>query len=582
MKSTVVDNNPGGATHRLSLIPPASSPPRSIGSQLLSEHFETLADTPNSVSKLRDLVLQLAVRGRLVPQSTKDESGAQLLKRVLEQKHRLNREGVIKKTPSLDAITSEDCPFVIPDNWAWAHLNDFGDWGSGSTPNRGNHEFYDGTIPWLKSGELNDGTVSESEEKVTDLALQKCSLRLNKPGDVLLAMYGATVGKVAILGAEATTNQAVCACTCFSGVFNRYLFFLLKAYKQQFISESAGAAQPNFSKDKIIRTIAPLPPLPEQHRIVAKVEELLALCDELEATQVATQERRTRLVHSALDHLTSVKDEQDFSKRASFVLDNATLILDDIFTLRHAILSLAVEGRIVLRKAEEGVGKEVLTRFSLHDQPDPDHILDEHFPAHWAITAFSNLARIRSGVTKGRNLTGRKTEAFPYLRVANVQRGYLELDVMKDIEIPVEELEKFRLEPNDLLITEGGDWDKVGRTAIWRGEIPDCIHQNHVFRGRLVSDELLPEWFMLYFNSPVGRRYFESAAKQTTNLASINATELRGCPVPIPPLAEQARIVSKVQELMRWCDELESQLTTARTAGTRLLDATLDKLLSNP
>jgi type I restriction enzyme S subunit len=166
------------------------------------------------------------------------------------------------------------------------------------------------------------------------------------------------------------------------------------------------------------------------------------------------------------------------------------------------------------------------------------------------------------------------------LRVANVQRGFLELDVIKDIEIPFEELDKFRLQPNDLLITEGGDWDKVGRTAIWRGEIADCIHQNHVFRGRLVSTELRPEWFMLYFNSPVGRRYFESASKQTTNLASINATELRGCPVPTPPLAEQKRIVARVEELLRWCDTLEAQLHQTRTLGTHLLDSTIHHLLA--
>jgi type I restriction enzyme S subunit len=211
--------------------------------------------------------------------------------------------------------------------------------------------------------------------------------------------------------------------------------------------------------------------------------------------------------------------------------------------------------------------------------PNADHILDLALPAHWAITSFSNLARIRSGVTKGRNLTGRKTKSFPYLRVANVPRGYLDLDVMKDIEVPVEELEKFRLESNDLLITEGGDWDKVGRTAIWHEEIADCIHQNHVFRARLVSEKLKHEWFMLYLNSPVGRRYFESVAKQTTNLASINATELRGCPVPVPPLAEQQRIVAKVDELMRWCDALAARLTAARTTATHLLDATLHQSL---
>lgn len=429
-------------------------------------HFDMLAETHDAVAKLRDLVLNLAVRGNLVPQNDKDESGVELLKGILEEKRRLTREGVIKKKLVLESITPDTCPFEAPMNWAWAYLNDFGDWGSGSTPNRSNHEFYDGTIPWLKSGELNDGIVSESEEKVTELALEKCSLRLNKPGDVLLAMYGATVGKVAILGVEATTNQAVCACTCFSGVFNRYLFFLLKAFKQQFISESAGVAQPNFSKDKIIRTVAPLPPLAEQRRIVAKVEELLALCDELEAAQTSAREHRTNLVRSALDHLTTAQTEPEFRQHAAFILHYSDLVLDSVSQLRQGILALAVQGRLVKQSPKDGNGADVVSKFSIREQPDADHILDLELPAHWAITAFSNIARIRSGVTKGRNLAGRKTKSFPYLRVANVQRGYLELDVMKDIEIPVEELEKFRLEPNDLLITEGGDWDKVGRTAI--------------------------------------------------------------------------------------------------------------------
>jgi type I restriction enzyme S subunit len=209
---------------------------------------------------------------------------------------------------------------------------------------------------------LNDGIVSESEEKVTELALEKCSLRLNKPGDVLLAMYGATVGKVAILGVEATTNQAVCACTCFSGVFNRYLFFLLKAFKQQFISGSAGAAQPNFSKDKIIRTVAPLPPLAEQRRIVAKVEELLALCDELEARQTAAREHRTNLVRSALDHLTTGQTEPKFRQHAAFVLQHSDLILDSVFSLRQTILALAVQGRLIEQKDSKGDAGALLAK----------------------------------------------------------------------------------------------------------------------------------------------------------------------------------------------------------------------------
>ncbi len=122
-------------------------------------------------------------------------------------------------------------------------------------------------------------------------------------------------------------------------------------------------------------------------------------------------------------------------------------------------------------------------------------------------------------------------------------------------------------------MTEGGDWDKVGRAAIWKGQIPICLHQNHVFRSRMRSTGISPVWFERYFNSPDGRRYFESASKQTTNLASINMRQVRGCPVPIPPLAEQHRIVAKVDALMALVDALETQLASARATATALLAA---------
>ena len=116
------------------------------------------------------------------------------------------KEKKIKKSKLLPPISVDEVPFDLPNSWEWVRLNDFGNWGAGATPRRTNYEYYDGSIPWLKSGELNDGLISDSEEKITALALKKCSLQVNQPGDVLIAMYGATIGKVGILNIEATTN----------------------------------------------------------------------------------------------------------------------------------------------------------------------------------------------------------------------------------------------------------------------------------------------------------------------------------------------------------------------------------------
>ena len=150
---------------------------------------------------------------------------------------------------------------------------------------------------------------------------------------------------------------------------------------------------------------------------------------------------------------------------------------------------------------------------------------------------------------------------------------------VKTVTIDVGELPRFQLQVGDLLITEGGDWDKVGRTCTWRGEIAKCLHQNHVFKARGHTLEWLPAWGELFLNSADARSYFAAAAKQTTNLASINMSELRHLPFPLPPLAEQHRIVVRVEELRRLCAQLRKRLTDARHTQSQLADALVAELV---
>jgi len=251
--------------------------------QRLAEHFHTLFTTESSIDALKQTLLQLAVMGKLVAQDPSDEPVSELLKRIEREKTQLIEQKVIRKGKSLPDIEQDEMQFNLPMGWEWIRLGQIGDWGAGATPARGNSSYYGGEMPWFKSGELVADFISDSEETVTELALKECSLRRNKPGDVLIAMYGATIGKTAILSVEGTTNQAVCACTPFNGVFNRYLLLTLKALKANFIGQGAGGAQPNISREKIVATVAGLPPLAEQHRIVAKVDQLMTLCDQLKA-----------------------------------------------------------------------------------------------------------------------------------------------------------------------------------------------------------------------------------------------------------------------------------------------------------
>ena len=244
---------------------------------------------------LKKSILQEAIQGKLVPQIPEEGTAQELLEQIKTEKQKLVKEGKLKKSALNDSVIfrgddnryyekigkkcvdiTEEIPFEIPNSWTWARMGGIGDWGAGSTPQRTNQNYYGGNILWLKTGELNNGIVYDTEEKITQKAFQDCSLRMNKIGDVLIAMYGATIGKLAVVGKELTTNQACCGCTPYI-VFNWYLFYFLMASRDTFIKKGEGGAQPNISRVKLVEHLIPLPPLREQKRIVQKIEQLMQL-----------------------------------------------------------------------------------------------------------------------------------------------------------------------------------------------------------------------------------------------------------------------------------------------------------------
>ena len=173
----------------------------------------------------------------------------------------------------------------------------------------------------------------------------------------------------------------------------------------------------------------------------------------------------------------------------------------------------------------------------------------ERYPKHWKRVRVDKVATVGSGVTLGKDVAGQKTVNLPYLRVANVQDGHLDLTTVKTVRVPVGEVAKFRLELGDVLMTEGGDIDKLGRGTIWEGQIPDCLHQNHVFRIRPNRELLEPAFYALIVESDIAKRYFSRVAKRTTNLASTNKTQVRAFQFPLPPTTcEQRQIVDIVAQ----------------------------------
>lgn len=266
-------------------------------------------------------------------------------------------------------------------------------------------------------------------------------------------------------------------------------FFNLPFFIEYVVANSKGINLPRVSEKTILNTTFPLPPLSEQQRIVERIEELFAKLDE------------------AKERLQEVAD--------SFAVRKA------------AILHKAFTGELTKQwRRENGVSDESWEEKKLHE-----------------------VAFVQTGVMKGKHYNG-ETKLLPYLRVANVQDGYLKLDEIKEIAIDVNLIERYSLRKGDVLFTEGGDYDKLGRGTVWNNEIPGCLHQNHVFAVR-PNTSILFDCFLAYqSNSRYGKKYFLSCSKQTTNLASINSTQLKNFPVLLPSLPEQHEIVRLIDDLL--------------------------------
>ena len=236
---------------------------------LIDQIEQGKADLQSIIKQAKSKILDLAIHGKLVPQNPNDEPAIELLKRINPD-----------FTPCDNGHYTQ-LPFEAPQNWSWTTLGKIGKWQSGSTPNRLNKDYYNGNIPWIKTGDLNNGYITHIPESITEKALNETSVKLNPTGSVLIAMYGATIGKIGILTFPATTNQACCACEVFNGIDKEFLFLFLLSHREEFIKMGGGGAQPNISKEKIINTYIPLPPFAEQKRIVNTVNVLFTKLDDI-------------------------------------------------------------------------------------------------------------------------------------------------------------------------------------------------------------------------------------------------------------------------------------------------------------
>jgi type I restriction enzyme S subunit len=362
-------------------------------------------------------------------------------------------------------------------------------------------------------------------------------LKKVKKEDLLVARYGGS----------SSTDSLGRICTGLEGAYNvalakiifpkkhleknyiRYLF--MGPWFREKVSQNSRSCQTGFNREDLEDVVFPLAPLPEQRRIVVKMEKLLKKVD-------ACQQRLARI----------------------------PVILK---RFRQSVLAAACSGRLTADWREENPHAAVRATDPPEGAPET--------PECWRWNRLREVAHVRGGVTKGRKLAGKKTIMLPYLRVANVQDGYLDLSEIKQIEVLPGDETKYGLESGDVLFTEGGDRDKLGRGAVWHDEVPKCIHQNHIFRARLFTPQVTPEYISLVTKSEFSRHYFFDNASQTVNLASINLTTLSALPMPIPPVEEQNEIVHRLEALFKLADQIEARFAKAKARVDQITQSLLAK-----
>lgn len=516
------------------------------------EKFELFADAPNAVAKMRELVLDLAATGHLLPRESEWE------------------------THPLKSLATKI--------------------GSGSTPAGGRESYFSEGVPFIRSmnvhfrGFDHSGLVFLSDEQA-----DKLSNVIVQARDVLLNITGASIGRVTLAPSEmagARVNQHVTIIRPTSELSPTFLtIFLVCPSVQRMIDDiQVGATRQALTKAMIEQFRIPLPLLAEQQRIVAKVDELMALCDRLEAQQ---QERETRHIALARASLARFADDPtpanlDYLFHSSYTITPADL--------RKSILTLAVQGKLVPQDPKEESAGELITRLEQNKvrlakeqgvrtpknvPPVTVENYPHEIPESWQWSRVGHLALVIDyGTSQKANSDSSK---IPIYRMGNIIGGRLVDKNMKYVDAGIDDLPGLYLKTGDILFNRTNSYELVGKSGIFTGQDNTATFASYLIRIRLPPTLLFPIFFSVAMNAPYFRQtQIEPEVVQQCGQANFNGTKLALTVVPVPPLAEQHRIVAKVDQLMVLVDQLEEKLATSRATATKLMEALVTELTAAP
>ena len=459
--------------------------------------------------QLKNSILQWAIQGKLVPQDPNDEPASVLLEKIRAEKARLVKEGKLKKKDlEVKPIAEDEIPFEIPKGWEWVRISDLGDIITGGTPSKEHQEYYGDEYPFYKPGDLDKGVdIYESVDGLSQKGFN--ASRKLKANSILVTCIGATIGKTGLIIKEGSCNQQINAIIPYGGLCPKYIYYTIcSPMLQMVIRKDAGQTTlPIMNKNAFCKLILPLPPLAEQHRIVAKIEELMPLVDKYGAAQ------------DALDEWNQALPEK----------------------LKKSILQEAIQGKLVPQDPNDG--NAIIS--NNHKTPKKTSCFDNYLfeiPDNWEWCQLFQIAEVIGGYAFQsadlKSNTGVRVIRISDITPQGLSNKSIVRSSLKDAP------SQYAIKDNDILIAMTGG--TVGKSLLLES-MSEPMYLNQRVAIVRVSKDIDIKYLNLIIKSPLIQSII-SDVKNSTN-DNISMADITGFPIPLPPLAEQRRIVAKIEEL---------------------------------
>ena len=565
---------------------------------LLEHHFDTAFAAPDGIKKLRELILTLAMQGKLVEQNPNDPPASELLKEIKAEKLRLVKEGKIKKPKVLPEVKAEEMPYELPQGWEWVRLDDVAEY---IQRGKGPRYIENSEVPVISQKCIQWRGFDKSIVRYVDPeTLSKYAKeRFVRDGDLLWNSTGTgTIGRVNLYRGELGEFDKVVADSHVTvvrliDINNDFaLRFLMSPVIQSTIEDNASGTtnQIELNTSTIKEQCFPLPPLSEQRRIVAKIDQLMARCDELEKLRTEREQMRLSVHTAAIKQLLDAEEQDGHTRAWQFItrhFGELYTVKENVAELRKAILQLAVMGKLVPQNPNDPPASELLKEIEVEKQ----RLLKEkkikklkvlrgikkenmpyELPQGWAWCQFQDIfISIKYGTSKKCDYNG---GSVPVLRIPNISNGSILLNDLKSTDLSAKEKSNLALKKQDILIIRSnGSESLVGRSAVVGQHAIGFSYAGYLMRIRFIKHLSNPNYVHQVFQSPMIRAAIEGPIRTTSGVKNVNSTEISQLKIPLPPLEEQHRIVAKIDHLMVLCDTLEQQIDTATGKQTEMLGA---------